>query len=246
MRSDIISQLDIVGCKVVSESPNKPNIYYSVEKRSGDVENDLSFLVKDLAANSVLANRVIVYCRSLNLCASLYAHFLHTLGDKSYHPPGSEQISDNRLFGMYHSKTDDHNKEVIMQSMGKADGTVRVVFATMALGMGVNFVGLCRTIHYGAPRSLDDYFQESGRAGRSGEKSTSTIYWMPRDVVCSSKVPQDHRNTEVTAVRRYLEDTTTCRRYMMLEYFDVNLAKNLVRVDRLSCCDNCQKLVADS
>ena len=61
---------------------------------------------------------------------------------------------------MYHSRTDEHNKEVIMQSMGKADGTVRVVFATMALGMGVNFIGLFTTIHYGALHSLDDYFQE--------------------------------------------------------------------------------------
>ena len=49
------------------------------------------------------------------------------------------------------------------------DGTVRVVFVTTALGMGVNFVGLRATIHCGAPRSLDDYFQESGRAGRAGQ-----------------------------------------------------------------------------
>ncbi len=206
MRSNIISQLDITGCTIVSDSPNKPNIYYGVEKRSGDIESDLSFVVDDLATKSVSANRVIVYCRSLNLCSTLYAYFLHTLRDKSYYPPGAEEISNNRLFGMYHSRTDEHNKEVIMESMNKADGTIHVVFATMALGMGVNFIGLYTTIHYGASRSLDDYFQESGRAGRSGEDSTSTIYWMPPR---SSQAVQDHRQAEVTAVRRYLEDTTT-------------------------------------
>ena len=101
------------------------------------------------------------------MCLSLYAHFLYELQEKSYFPPDSIQISDNRLFEMYHSNTADHNKQVIMQSMSKKDGIVRVVFATMALGMGVNFVGLNTTIHYGAPRQIDGYFQESGRAGRA-------------------------------------------------------------------------------
>ena len=65
---------------------------------------------------------------------------------------------------MFHSSTSDANKQIILESLSKPDSTVHVVFATTALGMGVNFVGLRATIHYGAPRSLDDYFQESGRA----------------------------------------------------------------------------------
>ncbi len=51
--------------------------------------------------------------------------------------------------------------------MTNVDGVVHVVFATMALGMGIDCVGLTQTIHYGAPRSIDDYFQECGRAGRA-------------------------------------------------------------------------------
>ena len=68
---------------------------------------------------------------------------------------------------MFHSDTPTHNKEVILKSMGKEDGVVRFVFATVALGMGVNFKGLNRTICYAAPTSVEDYFQESARAGRS-------------------------------------------------------------------------------
>ena len=110
------------------------------------------------------------------MCSNIYAHFLYTLKDKGFHPPGPERIGVNRLFGMFHSKTDDHNKDVIIRSTAKADVVVRVVFATTALGMGVYFVGLTSTIHYGGPRCVDDYFQESGRAGRGGEPSTSTFY----------------------------------------------------------------------
>ena len=144
---------------------------------------------------------------------------------------------------MYHSKTDDHNKEVITMSMSKEDGLVRAVFATIALGMGVNFSGLTSTIHYGAPRFLDDYFQESGRAGR-GELSTSTIYWAPSDVPVRQDL-SDPRNAEVAVVRRYLENEVDCRRYLLLHYFDPALASTLERISKRLCCDTC-KAVADN
>lgn len=105
IRRDVIQQLDMDGCKVISVSPNKPNIFYSVCKRSS-LQDDFSSILNDLSLHAVEAKRVIVYCRSLNMCSALYSHFHCTLGDKSYHPPGAERKSDNRLFGMYHSKTD--------------------------------------------------------------------------------------------------------------------------------------------
>ena len=82
---------------------------------------------------------------------------------------------------MYHSGTAGHNKDVIVKSISDAKGIVRVVFATVALGMGVNLATLNRIVHYDAPRSLDDYFQECGRAGRSGEQAFSTVFWCPPD-----------------------------------------------------------------
>ena len=239
MRRDIVDKLDMNGCKMVSESPNKPNMFYAVQRRSENIEDDFSSVVDDLNANSIEAKRVIVYCRSLDMCSNLYAHFLYSLRDKSYYPPGAEQISDNRLFGMFHSKTDDHNKDVIMRSMTKTDGVVRVVFATMALGMGVNFAGLNTIIHYGAPRCIDDYFQESGRAGRGGELSTSTIYWTPTEAPLRRDL-SNPRNAEVAAVRHYLDNTIDCRRYILLKYFDPAVAKELQDRDKRLCCDNCR------
>ena len=69
-------------------------------------------MVRDVAESKIKAHRVVVYCQSLDMCASLYIHFLHALQDASYYPPGAEHISDNRLFGMFHSYTDEHNKRV--------------------------------------------------------------------------------------------------------------------------------------
>ena len=64
---------------------------------------------------------------------------------------GAEQVSDNWLFGMFHSCTDEHSKRVIMDSLCLPDGVVRVVFVTMALSMGVDFKNLDFVVHYGAP-----------------------------------------------------------------------------------------------
>ena len=179
------------------------------------------------------------------MCSALYAHFHYTLGDSSYYPPGADHLSDHRLFGMYHSCTDEHNKGVIIDSFSKPDGVVRVVFATMALGMGVDFKDVYHVIHYGAPRSLEDYLQESGRVGRDGQQSYSKVYWKPADAPLK-KDQSDHHNREVAAVRRFLEDTTTCRRYMLVSYFDRVMAAHLERSDRSQCCDNCRSLAHSS
>ena len=144
------------------------------------IDDDMKDVVESLKRFKNCAPRVIVYCRTLDMCANLYAHFHYELGDSSYYLPGSEKISDNRLFGMYHANTPEHNK-VILNSLTRLDGNVRLVFATVAMGMGINLRDVNTILHYGAPQSIGDYFEESGRGGRSGQAARSTIYWKPSD-----------------------------------------------------------------
>ena len=109
---------------------------------------------------------------------------------------------------------------------GYADRVVKVVFATVALGMGVNLVGMNRVVHYGAPLSIEDYFQESGRAW---EQAKSIIYWKPSDAT-SRKNVADPQNVEIAAVCTYIQitNTTECRTYQLLWYFYVNLVTKLI------------------
>ena len=72
------------------------------------IESDLKFVVESLKELKNTTPRVIVYSRSLDMCANLYAHFHFELGDMSYYPPRSNKISDNRLFGMFHASTPEH------------------------------------------------------------------------------------------------------------------------------------------
>ena len=83
----------------------------------------------------------------------------------------------------------------------------------------MNFVGLNRVLHYGAPSTIEDYFQESGRAGRSGELSTSTIMWKPSDAPLWKDLSRP-RHAEIAAVQHYLENNKECRREQLLHHFD--------------------------
>ena len=238
VRLEVVSKLDMQGCEFVSTSPDRPNIFYEVRPRA-ELEVDMQPILHSLRVQRKQAPRALVYCRSLNTCSDLYAYFHHELGDSSYWPDGAPHLSDNRLFGMFHSNTPQHNKDVIMHNLAVPDGVVRVVFATVALGMGVNFKDVNLVVHYGAPQSLDDYFQESGRCGRGGGDAKAVVFWSPRDCPVKKEIATTH-DAEVHAVRRYLENTTVCRRKWLLEYFDPMCAKP--GRDSSSCCDVCAKL----
>lgn len=107
----------------------------------------------------------------------------------------------------------------------------------MAMGMGVDLQGVDNIIHYGAPSSIEDYFQGSGRGGRSGNPSESIVYWTPTDCPMS-KQPSTAHQKEVNEVRRYLENTSVCRRKWLLAYFDSD--SPMSGDDPLLCCDICE------
>ena len=127
---------------------------------------------------------------------------------------------------------------MILKSMLDDNGVVRVVFCTVALGMGVNFVGLNHIIHYGAPSSIKDYYQECGRAGRSGEQAKSVVYWIPADAPLRINLGNP-TNAETAAVRHYLENSHECRSVQLLRYFDSGSSTCASEQDPLLCCDVC-------
>ena len=233
IRRDCTKKLDMDGCEFVSYSPDRPNIFYKVARQTS-IEEELQLLLSSLKDKRQDTPRAIIYCRTLNSCAELFATFQEYMGKEQYYPDGAAEISDNRLFGMYHASTTQHNKEVVLKSLGHADGVVRVVIATIALGMGVDMRDVNTIIHYGAPRSIDDYFQECGRGGRSGEQCVSTVFWKSTEAPMYNK-PADSSQSDIVAVRKYLMNTTVCRRKWLLDYFDQKPTQ--ARSD--TCCDVC-------
>ena len=90
------------------------------------------------------------------ICADLLSCFSYEMGKSQYYPPSAPELSENRLFGMFHA-TPQHSKNVIMGSLQDCHGTVRVVFASVAMGIGIDLHGVDTTIHYGAPSNIEDY-----------------------------------------------------------------------------------------
>lgn len=119
-----------------------------------------------------------VFCHKLEDCVILYQSFAMSLGDSSYVPAG-ECTLQNALFGMFHAKVTKSDKDILLDSFMKSDGNCRVIFATIAFGMGVNIRDIHTVIHIGPSSSVDSYVQESGRAGRDGQQSHAIILLYP-------------------------------------------------------------------
>ena len=85
MRDYVVQKLGMAGCCNVSESPNKPNICYEVVRKTS-IEEDFAFVIADLLEKNIKVRRIVVYCQTLNMCASLYEHSKYTLKDAGYYP----------------------------------------------------------------------------------------------------------------------------------------------------------------
>ena len=172
----ITRHLGMNRCSIVSASLDRPNIRFSAIKVSRDLQVTFGWLLHQLQTQRTSLPRTIVFCRSIKTCALLYTLFLSHLKGQSYDPVGSDVCVTNRLFAMYHAKIDDSDKDSILSSLGDTNGKCRVVFCTVAFGMGVNISNIRYIIHYGPPTDIDDYYQECGRGGRDSEQSYAILY----------------------------------------------------------------------
>ena len=115
--------------------------------------------------------------------------------------------------------------------MGDPAGSVRVLIATIAYGMGIDCKNVKTVLHYGPSYNLETYLQESGRAGRSSAE-------MCKSVMLYSNLMMKHCSEEI---KSYLRESPRCRRKMLLENFDVDINKLSATELAHHCCDFCQK-----
>ena len=125
----------------VKLSPNCSNIMYVVRRRT-DLETDFSESLSTLKEKQKDTLRVVVYCRTMMICADLFSRFSYEMGKSLYYPPSAPELSENHLFCMFHASTPQHSKDVIMRSFQNCHGTVRVVFACVAMRMGIYLNGV--------------------------------------------------------------------------------------------------------
>ena len=120
----------------------------------------------------------IIYLK-LKYCGYAYSLFERILQSEQYI---GESIPSNRLFAQFHSPQTASMKEEIIREIKNSDSNIRVIFATSALGMGVDASHIVNIIHISPPASLEAYFQEIGRAGRRNLAATATLYYNNEDI----------------------------------------------------------------
>ena len=176
-KETILSVLLMENPDEIKESPNKLNVTYVVEcmKKDSDHEMYFGWLVDELRSKQASSPRTIIYCQTIKQCGIIYATIKGMLGNDMH--LGNATDPTNVLVEMLHSCTPAANKDRILNSFQSVDGSIRLLIATIAFGMGVDCKGVHRVVHYGPSKNVESYVQETGRAGRDGHQSVAYILY---------------------------------------------------------------------
>ena len=217
VRDDIKKNLGIQDAADFKSSFNRANLYYEVRSKTKNVDKDIIKFIKSNPGKSG-----IIYCLSRKKVEEL-AEILQTneISAKAYHA------------GMDSAMRSQTQDDFIMEK-------IDVIVATIAFGMGIDKPDVRYVIHYDIPKSLEGYYQETGRAGRDGGEGQCIAFYNSKDLQKLEKFLEGKPLAEQYIGRQLLYETTAyaessvCRRKLLLHYFGENYD-----VENCGNCDNC-------
>lgn len=217
VQHDIQKNLGMQDAVVFKSSFNRPNLYYEVRPKTKDVDKEIIKFIKSNEGKSG-----IIYCLSRKKVEEL-----------------AEKLTVNNIKSLpYHAGMDgamrNANQDAFL--LEKVD----VIVATIAFGMGIDKPDVRYVIHYDIPKSLEGYYQETGRAGRDGGEGLCIAFYTSKDLQKLEKFMQGKPNAEQEIGKQLLMETaaycesSVCRRKTLLYYFGEEYKE-----ENCGNCDNC-------
>ncbi|KAB8235234.1 RecQ family helicase MusN [Aspergillus alliaceus] len=226
VKVDVIHNLKMAGCEIFTQSFNRPNLTYEVRpKKKG---NELLASIADTIKSSYHNKSGIVYCLSRDTCQKVAKSLREDYRIKAEH---------------YHAGMKPNERAEVQQRWQA--GRSHVIVATIAFGMGIDKPDVRFVIHHSLPKSLEGYYQETGRAGRDGKRSGCYLYYCYRDTMTinrmidsndGSKQQKNRQRQMLRNVVQFCENKSDCRRVQILAYFN----EYFNREDCNASCDNCK------
>lgn len=218
VQHDIQKNLNMTEAVVYKSSFNRQNLYYEIRPKTKDVDRDVIRFIKSNAGKSG-----IVYCLSRKKVEELTEVLkINDISAHAYHA------------GMDAATRAANQDDFLMER-------VDVIVATIAFGMGIDKPDVRYVIHYDIPKSLEGYYQETGRGGRDGGEGVCIAFYSHKDLQKLDKLMQGKSPTEQEIGRQLLAETahyaesSVCRRKILLNYFG-----EAMEGDNCGNCDNCR------